>query len=107
MGRQKTVFHFSEYSIKLLKDFANNRATQKTMIKMFKNPELAELIESENTIATTILNTIATTILNNICENLKITGKPDMRFIKDEYKYYESLERINPEYNNWRADNGK
>ena len=99
MGRQKTVFHFSEYSIKLLKDFANNRATQKTMIKMFKNPELAELIESENT--------IATTILNNICENLKITGKPDMRFIKDEYKYYESLERINPEYNNWRADNGK
>lgn len=99
MGRQKTVFHFSEYDIKLLKEFANNRATQKTMLKMFKNPELAELIEDENT--------IAITILKNICEDFKITGKPNMRYIKEEYDYYKSLGHINPEYENWGADNEK
>lgn len=98
MGRQKTIFHFSEHGIKLLKEFVNNRATQKVMFEMFKNPELAELIENENL--------IAEIILKDICTTLKITGKPDMQFIKDEYEYYKSLDRVNPGYENF-CDNIK
>lgn len=99
MGRQKTIFHFSKQGIDLLKDFANNNATQKIMTEMFEKPELAELIENENS--------IAISILQSICKEFNIIGKADMQYIQTEYEYYKSLERIKPKYKNWRLNNGK
>lgn len=101
MGRQRTIFNFSKNTINQLKEYVNIQETQGKMIEMFKDPELAELIESENS--------IANSILNNICNELKIIGKPDMKYIKDEYKYYKCMNKIKPEYKNFmeQSSNGK
>ena len=71
--------------------------TKKIMTEMFESPELAELIESENN--------IAISILQSICKEFNIIGKADMQYIQTEYEYYKSLEQIKPEYKNWSLNN--
>lgn len=93
MGRQKTIFHFSKNDIELLRQYANIKATQVKMAEMFKNPELDDFVESENI--------TAISILDRISKSLKIVGKPNMEYIKQEYDYYKGLNEINPEYENF------
>lgn len=97
MGRQKTIFHFSKHGIELLRQYENINATQVKMAEMFKDPELDVCIESKNA--------IAISILDKISKNLKIIGKPDMEYIKQEYEYYKELNQINPEYENFLEEN--
>ena len=87
MSRQKRIVRFTDSLISDIQEFLNIEETIKELQERYYEPETSAYIEAQNDLASYVVRHLGKTL------NLK--GKPDMKQIEEEYKYYIRKYRYN------------
>lgn len=80
MPRPKRNIHFPESWVSDIQEWLNLEATCIEMMKRYNDAETADIIESQNC--------RADSVMKFLCRELGLTGHPNMEYIESEYSYY-------------------